>query len=52
MTATRPALRKTPSPAAPAPAEGFGGYAGSLALAGGKVIAAGFDGNLIALPAK
>jgi outer membrane protein assembly factor BamB len=38
--------------AAPAPAEGFGGYAGSLALAGGKVIAAGFDGNLIALPAK
>lgn len=38
--------------AEPAPAEGFGGYAGSLALAGGKVIAAGFDGNLIALPAK
>ena len=37
--------------AAPAPADGFGGYAGSLALAGDKVIAAGFDGNLIALPA-
>jgi outer membrane protein assembly factor BamB len=36
----------------PAAAEGkFGGYAGSLALAGDKVIAAGFDGNLIALPA-
>lgn len=38
--------------AALAPAEGFGGYAGSLALAGDKVIAAGFDGHLIALPAK
>jgi len=38
--------------AAPAPENGFGGYAGSLALAGDKVIAAGFDGNLIALPAK
>jgi len=35
-----------------APENGFGGYAGSLALAGDKVIAAGFDGNLIALPAK
>ncbi len=35
------------------PAKGeFGGYAGSLALAGDLVIAAGFDGNLIALPAK
>ncbi len=30
----------------------FGGYAGSLALAGDQVIAAGFDGNLVALPAK
>jgi len=38
--------------AAPAAENGFGGYAGSLALAGDKVIAAGFDGNLIALPAK
>ncbi|HVZ65360.1 MAG TPA: PQQ-binding-like beta-propeller repeat protein [Lacunisphaera sp.] len=37
----------------PPAAEGeFGGYAGSLALAGDKVIAAGFDGKLIALPAK
>lgn len=36
------------------PPEGgaFGGYAGSLALAGDKVIAAGFDGLLVALPAK
>ncbi len=31
---------------------GFGGYAGSLTLAGDKVIAAGFDGTLIALPAR
>jgi outer membrane protein assembly factor BamB len=38
--------------AAPAPEKGFGGYAGTLALAGDKVIAAGFDGKLIALPAK
>ena len=38
-------------PAAPAPDNGFGGYAGTLALAGHKIIAAGFDGNLIALPA-
>lgn len=38
--------------APPAPENGFGGYAGSLALAGDKVIAAGFDGQLIALPAK
>jgi outer membrane protein assembly factor BamB len=30
----------------------FGGVAGSLVLDGDKVIAAGFDGNLIALPAK
>ncbi len=37
--------------APPAPPNGFGGYAGSLALADGKVIAAGFDGQLIALPA-
>ena len=29
---------------------GFGGYAGSLAIAGDKIIAAGFDGMLIALP--
>jgi outer membrane protein assembly factor BamB len=37
---------------APKPGEGeFGGYAGSLALAGDNVIAAGFDGNLVALPA-
>ena len=35
-----------------APENGFGGYAGSLALAGDKVIAAGFDGNLVALPAR
>ncbi len=36
---------------APEPAENsFGGYAGTLALAGDRVIAAGFDGNLIALP--
>jgi len=38
--------------AAPAAENGFGGYAGSLALAGDKVIAVGFDGNLIALPAN
>lgn len=38
--------------AAPAPENGFGGYAGTLALADDKVIAAGFDGKLIALPAK
>jgi outer membrane protein assembly factor BamB len=38
--------------AAPAPENGFGGYAGTLALDGGKVIAAGFDGKLIALPAN
>jgi len=32
------------------PAEGgFGGYAGSLALSGNLVIAAGFDGNLLAV---
>jgi len=30
----------------------FGGYAGSLALAGDKVIAAGFDGTLVAFPVK
>lgn len=37
----------------PKPAEGqFGGYAGTLALTGDKVIAAGFDGFLIALPTK
>ena len=34
------------------PENGFGGYAGSLALAGGSVIAAGFDGYLVALPAR
>lgn len=39
--------------AAPKAADGaFGGYAGSLALADGKVIAAGLDGQLIALPVK
>ena len=38
--------------APPAPENGFGGYAGSLALAGDLVIAAGFDGGLIALPVK
>ncbi|MBI2510779.1 MAG: PQQ-binding-like beta-propeller repeat protein [Opitutae bacterium] len=38
---------------APEGVEGsFTGYAGTLALAGDKIIAAGFDGNLIALPAK
>jgi outer membrane protein assembly factor BamB len=36
----------------PGPKDGFGGYAGSLALTGDKVIAAGFDGTLIALPAN
>jgi outer membrane protein assembly factor BamB len=39
-------------PAALAPEGQFGGYAGTLAIAGDKVIAAGFDGNLIALPAE
>lgn len=35
----------------PPPAQGgFGGYAGSLAEADGRVIAAGLDGDLIALP--
>lgn len=38
--------------ATPAPKGGFGGYAGSLALDGDRVIAAGFDGQLVALPAK
>lgn len=39
--------------AAPKPPENsFGGYAGSLALAGDKVIAAGFDGELVAWPAN
>ncbi|MBS0664428.1 MAG: PQQ-binding-like beta-propeller repeat protein [Verrucomicrobia bacterium] len=38
-------------PAPPAPPNGFGGYAGSLALADGLVIAAGLDGQLLALPA-
>ena len=33
------------------PENGFGGYPGSLALAGDKVIGAGLDGILIALPA-
>lgn len=36
----------------PGSKEGFGGYAGSLAVEGDKVIAAGFDGILLALPAK
>lgn len=39
-------------PAAPAAINAFGGYAGSLALAGDKIIAAGFDGYLIALPVQ
>ena len=39
--------------ALPAAAEGrFAGYAGSLALAGNKVIAAGFDGMLTAYPVE
>lgn len=38
----------TPEP----PVDSFGGYAGTLALAGDRVIAAGFDGKLIALPAR
>lgn len=38
----------TPKP----PANSFGGYAGSLTLAGDKVIAAGFDGQLVAYPAR
>ncbi|HWA25787.1 MAG TPA: PQQ-binding-like beta-propeller repeat protein [Lacunisphaera sp.] len=36
----------------PGPAGGFGGYAGSLVVAGDKIIAAGFDGKLVALPAR
>jgi outer membrane protein assembly factor BamB len=36
--------------AADAPEGGFGGYAGTLALAGETLIAAGFDGSLVALP--
>ncbi len=39
---------QTPKP----PENSFGGYAGSLALAGDKVIAAGFDRSLVAWPAK
>ncbi|HVU17557.1 MAG TPA: PQQ-binding-like beta-propeller repeat protein [Candidatus Didemnitutus sp.] len=39
-------------PAAPAPENGFGGYAGSLATDGKRIFAAGFDGDLIALPAE
>lgn len=35
-----------------APEGQFGGYAGSLTLADDKVIAAGFDGALVAFPAK
>lgn len=38
--------------ATPAPENGFGGYAGSLALADDQIIAAGFDGQLIALPTR
>ncbi len=38
---------------APRPASGsFGGYAGTLACDGGRIYAAGFDGRLIALPAR
>jgi outer membrane protein assembly factor BamB len=37
----------------PPPAEGqFGGFAGTLALAGDRIIAAGLDGTLMALPAQ
>lgn len=39
---------ETPRP----PEKSFGGYAGSLALVGNKVIAAGFDGRLVAYPAR
>ncbi len=47
--ATGAVLWRLVSPSAP---EGsFGGYAGSLALAGDRVIAAGFDGMLVAYPA-
>ena len=38
--------------APPGAKEGFGGYAGSLALSEDKVIAAGFDGMLVAFPAN
>jgi len=38
--------------AAPPPENGFGGYAGSLALDGDTLFAAGFDGNLIAIPLR
>ncbi|HEY4299438.1 MAG TPA: PQQ-binding-like beta-propeller repeat protein [Candidatus Didemnitutus sp.] len=49
--------RKTGQPvwqllAARAPENGFGGYAGSLAADGSRLFAAGFDGDLIAIPAK
>ena len=36
----------------PAPENSFGGYAGSLALAGDRVIGAGFEGVLAAWPAR
>jgi outer membrane protein assembly factor BamB len=39
-------------PAPPAAPGGFGGYAGSLAVTGDLVIAAGFDGRLVALPLR
>lgn len=38
--------------APPAQENSFGGYAGSLATDGRLIFAAGFDGNLIALPAE
>lgn len=38
--------------AAPAPEGGFGGYAGTLALAGANIVAAGFDGYLVSLPTR
>jgi len=38
--------------AAPPPDNGFGGYAGSLALDSGTLFAAGFDGDLVALPVR
>lgn len=38
--------------AAPAPEKSFGGYAGTMACDGARLYAAGFDGNLIALPLR
>lgn len=36
----------------PAPENSFGGFAGSLAVAGDRVIGAGFDGKLMAFPVR